>query len=63
MIQVSTSVGEASKQNMISLSGALTDGTEWSRKFTDEYAWWHAQPDHPELLIPHKGKDHEDRRT
>ncbi len=62
MQQVTAGGGEASGKGMREVIEAMTDGTEWEGKFDAKYAWRRTRSEHPELFIPAKAKNHEDRR-
>ena len=55
--------GEASKQFLKATSEALVSGTEHEGTFNHEYAVRASRRRHPELLLPARAKNNEDRRV
>ena len=63
LMQVSARKGETSAPKIKTVVLALTQNTKWDGKINDYYAWRRTRIDFPELTIPTKAKNHEDRRA
>ena len=55
--------GEATANKILTLTRAITSGTEWEHRINPEYTWRAVRLRHPEVVMPAKAKDNEDHRV